>query len=137
MNDWMRQVGKDGQKDWDHGDVLPPLPLVPPSMELHLSIKLKQSIMCLGLRSSTSSWQAVGGDSGMRDGVGASGSKVRTSPDGFAIFGALLNREPDFRSGSANMLNLGLDLGPVRQVSGLNLGSEPDCGITSNLLQKR
>jgi hypothetical protein len=99
-------------------------------MELHLSIKLEQSIMCLGLRSSTSSWQAVGGDSGMRDGVGASGSKVWTSPDGFAIFGALLNRELDFQSGSANMLNLGPDLGPVWQVSGPNLGSELDCGIT-------
>ena len=34
-------------------------------------------------------------------------------------------------SGSAHILNLGPDLGPVRPGSGPNLGSEPDCGITS------
>ena len=60
-----------------------------------------------------------------------SGSTVRTGPDGFAIFGALPNREPDFWSGSAHILNLGPDLGPVRPGSGPNLGSEPDCGITT------
>jgi hypothetical protein len=31
------------------------------------------------------------------------------------MFGALPNRELDFRSGSAHMLNLGLDLGLVQQ----------------------
>ena len=60
----------------------------------------------------------------------ASGSQVRTRPNGFAIFWALPNPEPDFGSGSAHTPNLGLDLGQVLQGSGPNLGSEPDCGIT-------
>ena len=60
-----------------------------------------------------------------------SGSQVRTRPNGFAIFWAPPNPEPDVGSGSAPTLNLGPDLGQVLLGSGPNPGSEPDCGITN------
>ena len=41
------------------------------------------------------------------------------------------NREPDFRSGSASMLNLEPDFGPVRKGLGPNRSSEPDSGNTT------
>src|SRR5712691_12976841 len=48
----------------------------------------------------------------------------------FTTSGGPPNREPDFRSGSAPMLNFEPDFGPVRKGSGPNRGSELDCGIT-------
>ena len=47
-----------------------------------------------------------------------------------ARFGPSPNPEPDFGSGSAPMLNFGLDLGPVHQGSGPDQSSEPNCGNT-------
>ena len=43
--------------------------------------------------------------------------------------GPPLNLELDFGSGSAPMLNLGLDLGLVHKGSGLDQSLEPNCGI--------
>jgi hypothetical protein len=48
-------------------------------------------------------------------------------------FGGAPNLELDFGSSSAPTLNLGLDLGPVWEGSGLNLGSALNCGNTKRM----
>ena len=60
--------------------------------------------------------------------------QVRTGSPGF---GAPPNLEPDFGSSSAPTLNLGPDLGPVREGSGPDRGSALNRGNTTTSTQSK
>ena len=53
--------------------------------------------------------------------------------NGSARFGPTPDPEPDHRSGSALAPNSGPNPGPVREGSGPDQGSEPNCGNTSGV----
>jgi hypothetical protein len=61
-----------------------------------------------------------------------SGSGFGPVQNPFNITPGPTNREPDYRSGSEQILNLNPKIGPVRSKSGPNHGSEPDRGIASH-----